>query len=62
MSQWLEYAEKKGDHLCELAAEHLRCKEPQKAKELLSQAIGWYKKAGLDDKVDVVKQKLNDIG
>ncbi|MBD3229008.1 MAG: hypothetical protein GF329_12535 [Candidatus Lokiarchaeota archaeon] len=62
MSQWLEYAEKKGDHLCELAAEHLRSREPDKAKELLSQAISWYKKAGLEEKIEVVKDKLKEIG
>ncbi|MHA1271372.1 MAG: hypothetical protein ACTSPY_16380 [Candidatus Helarchaeota archaeon] len=61
MSQWYQYAEKKGDHLCELAAEHLRCKEPEKAKELLTQAMGWYIKAGLDEKVEIVKNKLKDL-
>ena len=61
MAQWLEYAEKKGDHLCELAAEHLRCREPEKARELLTQAIPWYKKAGKEDKIEIVKKKLEEI-
>ena len=61
MSQWMEYAEKKGDNLCELAAEHIRCKEPEKAKQLLNQAIGWFRKAGLEDKIEIVKNKLNEL-
>ncbi|MHA1229752.1 MAG: hypothetical protein ACTSRP_05695 [Candidatus Helarchaeota archaeon] len=61
MSQWLEYAKKKGDYLCELADEHIRCREPEKAKQLLNQAIGWYKKAGLEDKIEWVKNKIKEI-
>ena len=62
MSQWMEYAEKKGDYLCELADEHIRCKEPDKAKDLLGKAIGWYKKAGLTDKIEKVKKILKELG
>jgi len=61
MSQWIEYAKKKGDQLYGLAIEHIRCREPDKAKELLTRAIGWYKKAGLEDKIQMVKDKLKEI-
>ncbi|TFF85975.1 MAG: hypothetical protein EU551_02880 [Promethearchaeota archaeon] len=62
ISQWMEYAEKKGDYLCDLAAEHLRSREPEKAKQLLNQAIGWYKKAGLEEKIEIVNNKLKELG
>ena len=61
MSQWIEYANKKGDYYCELAEEHLRSREPKKAKSLLLSAIEWYKKAGNQEKIDETQQKVDSI-
>ena len=48
---------KKGDYLVELALTHEKSFEYAKAKELLLQAAGWYKKAGATDKLaDAVKR------
>ena len=59
--QLIEFAEKKGDYYCELAEEHLRSREPEKAKSLLLSAIDWYKKAGNEEKANNAQQKADSI-
>ncbi|MFX1294773.1 MAG: hypothetical protein ACFFD2_07965 [Promethearchaeota archaeon] len=59
--QLIEFAEKKGDYYVELAEEHLRSREPQKARSLLLSAIDWYKKAGNEEKANMVQQKVDSI-
>lgn len=62
MTQWLNYAEKKGDYYVNLAEEHLRSREPEKAKSLLLSAVGWYKKAGNEEKANQTQQRADKIG
>ena len=59
--QLIEFANKKGDYYCELSAEHLRSREPKKAKSLLLSAVEWYKKAGNEEKAATTQQKADEI-
>ncbi len=59
--QLVEFAEKKGDYYSELAKEHLRSREPKKAKSLLLSAVDWYKKAGNEVKAKEAQQKAEAI-
>lgn len=59
--QLVEFAEKKGDYYSELAKEHLRSREPEKAKSLLLSAVGWYKKAGNEAKAQEAQKKADEI-
>jgi hypothetical protein len=59
--QLIEFAEKKGDYYVELAGEHLRSREPKKAKSLLLSAVEWYKKAGNEGKAATAQQKADTI-
>ncbi len=59
--QLIEFANKKGDYYCELAEEHLRSREPGKAKSLLLSAVEWYKKAGNEEKASATQQKADEI-
>ncbi|NVM27566.1 MAG: hypothetical protein HWN65_01880 [Candidatus Helarchaeota archaeon] len=59
--QLIEFANKKGDYYCELAEEHLRSREPKKAKSLLLSAVEWYKKGGNEEKANITRQKADEI-
>ncbi|MHA1264133.1 MAG: hypothetical protein ACTSRS_02760 [Candidatus Helarchaeota archaeon] len=59
--QLIDFANKKGDYYCELAEEHLRSREPKKAKSLLLSAVEWYKKAGNEEKAKIAKEKADKI-
>lgn len=59
--QLIEFANKKGDYYCELAEEHLRSREPKKAKSLLLSAVEWFKKAGNEEKANITQQKADEI-
>lgn len=51
---------KKGDYLSELATTHEKSYEYAKAKELLMQAAGWYKKAGATDKLNEALRRAKE--
>jgi len=59
--QLVQFAEKKGDYYSELATEHLRSREPKKAKSLLLSAVDWYKKAGNEAKAKDAQQRAEAI-
>jgi hypothetical protein len=59
--QLVQFAEKKGDYYSELATEHLRSREPKKAKSLLLSAVDWYKKAGNEGKAKDAQQRADAI-
>ena len=59
--QLIEFAVKKGDYYCELAEEHLRSREPKKAKSLLLSAVEWYKKGQDEEKANMAQQKADEI-
>ncbi|MHA1649167.1 MAG: hypothetical protein ACTSYB_03150 [Candidatus Helarchaeota archaeon] len=59
--QLIEFANKKGDYYVELAEEHLRSREPKKAKSLLLSAVEWYKKAGNEEKANETKKRADEI-
>lgn len=59
--QLFVFAEKKGDYYSELATEHLRSREPKKAKSLLLSAVDWYKKAGNEEKARDAQQRADAI-
>jgi hypothetical protein len=59
--QLIQFANKKGDYYCELAEEHLRSREPDKAKSLLLSAVEWYKKAGNEEKANAAQEKADGI-
>ncbi|MHA1371692.1 MAG: hypothetical protein ACTSWN_02315 [Promethearchaeota archaeon] len=51
---------KKGDYLCSLAETHSQAAEHKKAKNLYLQAAGWYKKAGINEKMNFALQKAKE--
>ncbi|WXG41587.1 MAG: hypothetical protein WED07_12625 [Candidatus Freyarchaeum deiterrae] len=59
--QLIKYLEKRGDYNVELAQQHLHDNEPGKAKELLEGAISYYTKAGLKDKIEETRKRINAI-
>lgn len=59
--QLIAFANKKGDYYCELAEEHLRSREPEKAKSLLLSAVGWYEKGQNEEKAKMAQQKADEI-
>ncbi|TFG05842.1 MAG: hypothetical protein EU536_00420 [Promethearchaeota archaeon] len=59
--QLIEFANKKGDYYCELAEEHMRSREPNKAKSLLLSAVEWYNKAGNGEKAQMAQKKADAI-
>jgi len=59
--QLIEFAEKKGDYYCNLAKEHLRSREPKKAKSLLLSAVDWYRKAGNEEKAQDAQGQADAI-
>lgn len=59
--QLIKFLAKKGDYYVELAQQHLHDNEPTKAKELLEGAIGYYTKAGLKEKIEETRKKIEAI-
>ena len=59
--QLIEYAERKANYYIELAESHLKSREPEKAKQLLLSAVDWFKKAGLNEKANEVKERANKL-
>ncbi|MEM2144676.1 MAG: hypothetical protein QW279_04910 [Candidatus Jordarchaeaceae archaeon] len=59
--QLIKFLEKKGDYYVELAKQHLHDNEPTKAKELLEGAISYYTKAGLKEKIEETRKKIEAI-
>ncbi|MGQ9720005.1 MAG: hypothetical protein ACUVXA_01640 [Candidatus Jordarchaeum sp.] len=59
--QLIKFLAKKGDYYVELAQQHLHDNEPKKAKELLEGAITFYAKAGLKDKIEETRKKIEQI-
>jgi hypothetical protein len=57
----MKFLEKKGDYYVELAQQHLHDNEPGKAKELLEGAISYYSKAGLKEKIEETRKRINAI-
>nr|MDO8118259.1 hypothetical protein [Candidatus Sigynarchaeota archaeon] len=56
-SQMGAFLVKKGDYLCDLAVNHSKSSEFEKARDLYLQAAGWYKKAGATDKMTEAMKK-----
>jgi len=59
--QLVKFLAKKGDYYVELAEQHLHDNEPEKAKELLEGALNYYTKAGLSEKVEETRKKIESI-
>ncbi len=60
--QLIKFLSKKGDYYVELAQQHLHDNEPEKAKELLESAVNFYSKAGLKDKIEETRKRIEAIG
>lgn len=59
--QLFEFALKKGNYYVELAESHLKSREPEIAKELLSKAVQWFKKGGDEAKAKEVQERADAI-
>jgi lipopolysaccharide biosynthesis regulator YciM len=60
--QLIKFLSKKGDYYVELAQQHLHDNEPEKARELLESAVSFYSKAGLKDKIEETRKRIEAIG
>ncbi|MFB0561176.1 MAG: hypothetical protein ACETWM_08165 [Candidatus Lokiarchaeia archaeon] len=60
--QLIKFLAKKGDYYVELAQQHLHDNEPEKARELLEGAISYYTKAGLKEKIEETRKRIDSIG